>query len=100
MLLLDVKGKELSIKSRVSLLSQNSLVYRQLGDSNSQWHKKSSKKCQLGEVPVGEGASWENCQLGDVPVGRNANWGTSASWGKNLTFKRTNFFKFCRHFPK
>ena len=37
--------------------------------------KKSSKKCQLGEVPVG----------GQGPVG-----------GQNLTLGRTIFFKFCR----
>ena len=34
-------------------------MYRQLGDINSQWHKKNAKsaswgKCQSGEVPVGE----------------------------------------------
>ena len=52
------------------------LVYRQLRDSNSQWHKKkSSKKCQLGEVPVG----------GQGPDG-----------GQNLTLGRTIFLKFCR----
>ena len=37
---------------------------------------KSSKKCQLGEVPVGVSASWGKCQLGD----------------KNLTLGRTIFF--------
>ena len=56
------------------------VVYRQLGDSNSQWHKQKFKKvpvwgsaswgkCQLGEVLVGGSASWRKCQLGEVPVG-------------------------------
>ena len=49
-------------------------VYRQLGDSNSQWHKKIAKsaswgKCQLGEVLVGGKASWGKCHLGEVPLG-------------------------------
>ena len=40
-------------------ISEKKLVYRQLGDSNSQWHKKNAKsaswgKFQLGEMPVGE----------------------------------------------
>ena len=54
-------------------------MYRQLGDSNSQWHKKKVQKsaswgkcklgkCQLGDVPVGE-----------VPVGGSASWGTLTS---------------------
>ena len=38
-------------------ISEKKLVYRQLGDSNSQWHKK-RKKCQLGEVSVGGNAGW------------------------------------------
>ena len=62
-------------------------MYRQLGDSNSQWHKKICKKCQLGEVLVGESASWTKCQLGEVPVGgQKFNYevpvGESAPWGK------------------
>ena len=36
------------------------LVYRQLGDSNSQWHKKILQK-----VPVGGSASLGKCQFGD-----------------------------------
>ena len=32
-------------------------VYRQLGDSNSQWHKKVLQKVPVGEVPVGGRAS-------------------------------------------
>ena len=39
-------------------------VYRQLGDSNSQWHNKKFKK-----VPVGGSASWGKYQLGEVLVG-------------------------------
>ena len=58
-----------------------------VGDSNSQWHEKSSKKCQLVEVPVGRGASWGNCQLGEVPV-----WGLVPVGGQNLTFGRAIFF--------
>ena len=41
--------------------SPEKMVYRQLGDSNSQWHKKKFKK-----VPVGGSASWGKCQLGEV----------------------------------
>ena len=33
------------------------VVYRQLGDSNSQWHKQKFKKVPVGEVPVGGSAS-------------------------------------------
>ena len=49
----------------------HSLVYRQLRESNSQWHKKNCKKYKLGEVPIGWSASWKKCQLGKVPVGGN-----------------------------
>ena len=46
------------------------VVYRQLGDSNSQWHKQKFKK-----VPVGGIASWGKCHLGEVPLGGSASWG-------------------------
>ena len=46
------------------------MVYRQLGESNSQWHNKKFKK-----VPVGGSASWGKCQLGEVLVGGSASWG-------------------------
>ena len=53
-------------------------VYRQLGASNSQWHKKKVQKS----------ASWGKCQLGEVPVRG------SASWGKKLTLWWTIFSNF------
>jgi len=49
-------------------------VYRQLGDSNSQWHKEK----------FAESATWGKCQLVEVPVGGSAIWGTSASWGTKI----------------
>ena len=49
-------------------------VYKQLGDSNSQW-KKNCKKCQLGKLPVE---------------------GLVVVWGQNLTFGGTIFFQLCR----
>ena len=53
--------------------SYHELRFLVLGDSNSQWQKKSSKKCQLGEVPV----------EGQEPVG-----------GQSLTLGRTFFSNF------
>ena len=53
-------------------ISEKKLVYRQLGDSNSQWHKKTQK------VPVGGSFSWGKCRLGN----------------KNLTLGHTIFSNF------
>ena len=55
-------------------------VYRQLGDSNSQWHKKN-----LQEGPVGGSASWGN-----------SSWGKCQLEDKNLTFGRAIFLQFWR----
>ena len=55
-----------------------SAVYRQLGDSNSQWHKKN-----LQEGPVGGSASWGN-----------SSWGKCQLEDKNLTFGRAIFLQF------
>ena len=46
-------------------------MYRQLGDSNSQWHKKNSKK---------------------VPVGESASWGTRASWRDKIRIQIEHVF--------
>ena len=76
-LLIRQSGAQISLQKRLKLTifietqisHQASLVYRQLGDSDSQWHKKIAKsaslgKCLIGEVPVGGSASWGKCQLG------------------------------------
>ena len=47
------------IQRKILRVNTYMVVYRQLGDSNSKWHKK------LQKVPVGEGASMRKCQLGD-----------------------------------
>ena len=92
-----MKTKIVNRESNISLVSLSDSVYRQLGDSKSQWHKKKFKK-----VPVWGSASLGKCQLGEVPVGEVPVWrlvpvgGLVPIGGQNLTFGQTIFFQFRR----
>ena len=63
-------------------------VYRQLEDSNSQWHKELQKVPVAGIVSLGK-CQLRKCQLGEVPVE-----GLAPVRGKNLALERTIFSNF------
>ena len=54
---------KINLRTEERSCNQPTVVYRQLGDSNSQWHKT-----KLQKVPVGGSAGWGMCQFGEVPV--------------------------------